>query len=225
MSRPSRRETYDDGQYEYDDRYDAGEFETYGQSTSHSRGPSSGEYYYSQAHYDKAPYITSSPAARRTPCDTHGYAREGSYAGEESLHRRLGRQPYGHTDRSTYNKTDPRTRVGRYSRSEHGHGRRSGLFQQISTDDCEVSREARDEGLHRRREQLRQHRRETWTSTLTADDYADGNPYVRSGRSGRRSAVTSENDPYLADVQAAHDDRPSSVRGLRQGYHPAYEYR
>ncbi|KAF9697716.1 hypothetical protein EKO04_004077 [Ascochyta lentis] len=223
MSRHPRRETYGDGQYMYDDRYDAGEFETYGQSTSRGRGPSSGEFYHGQS-----PYTTSSSSSRRGPYDTNGNHREGSYAGEESLRRRLGRDSYGHIDRSTFNETDPRMRLGRDNRSEHEYGRRSGLSQ-LSAEGREARREAHREEPDRL-EQRRQRRREARTSAPTADDYADGNPYVRSGRSERRGAVTSANDPYLANMQAARDeqrsaygDRSSSVRG--RGWFPAYEFR
>lgn len=227
MPRYSSYETYGDGSYRYDDRYDAGEFNTYGTS---SRGPSSGEYYYEQSPYTSSSHRSSSPHPSRSMYDTHGYAREGSFAGEEDLRRRHLRWYRRRDTESSYGEqSDPRTRLGRDDHYEPANGRRSGLSQEVYTDD----REPRQERRH-------------------ADDRARYRQMLSSAeprggpRLERRGAITSEDEGYAAYARAQQDtrraeeasrgsdsrgddpSRPSAVYGLDRSQHqwfPSYEFR
>ncbi|KAF1358455.1 hypothetical protein EJ07DRAFT_156687 [Lizonia empirigonia] len=158
--------------------------------------------------------VTATSRHSRHPYDTQGYSRECAYGGEESLRHRLGREgreSHGYLDESRYNELDPRTRVGRDDRSRSGYasGHRSGLSQQIYTDDYEEHRQTRrgPEQSQVERQLQAEHEREArraarYTSSSSYASHVD-NPYARSSRDGSRRGVgTAATDPYLAYSEA-----------------------
>lgn len=201
MSRYSRYETFSDGEHVYDDRHDGGEFDTFGGYSSRNRGPSSGAFY--DGH-------TRNARSNRSPYDRDGYPREGSYAGEEPLRHRLGRESYG---AASYNERDPRTHPGQDDRSRSGYatGQRSRLSQATS---AEYGREERRQARREQQEYERQlqaeyEREQQGRGSRSAGSFSP-DPYARSGR---RGAVTSANDPYLEYAEAVRAQQQAQYDG------------
>ncbi|KAF2630527.1 hypothetical protein BU25DRAFT_259434 [Macroventuria anomochaeta] len=229
MPRYSRFETYSDGQYTYDDRYDTGEFSTHG----HSRGPSSNAFSDCTSHYGhSSPYhhasrFTRTHSSRHSGLDEHGYPMEGAYAGEEDLRRRMSRYQVDESTSTSY--SDPRTRLGRDDRDcAYDFGRRSRLSEQTYSDpeDREACREReRKQAELEYQIQREQDRERRCAERESYDEYAS------SRRGGRRGAVTAGNDEYLAYQQALreqqqrkYEERPANVCGYGWGWFPSYEF-
>ncbi|KAF3041341.1 hypothetical protein E8E12_007468 [Didymella heteroderae] len=211
MSRYSQYDTFDDGDDTYDSRYDAGEFATYGRS----RGPSTGTYS-DGAPIDRSRYSRTS-SSRQGMYDSYGYPMPGGYAGEQDLRRRISR--YGESSSASY--SDPRARLGRFDRGGGCEaGRRSRLSEQVYADDRQARREAREQQQAQLEYEIQERERRH-------AGYSEN-----GGRSGRRDAMTSANDEYLAYVQAVreqqqreYDKRPANAQRYGRGYFPAYEWR
>jgi hypothetical protein len=203
MPRYSSYETYSDGSYMYDDRYDAGEFDTYDESSSRGRGPSSGAYSDGESHYGNFQHDASPNTlpSRRSARDTHGYAREGSYTGEEDLRQHLGRYRFGHAGEFAHgNQSNSRTRLGRDDGYEYARGQPSGLSQEVYEVDPYISRSSRSV--------------ENYERPCAARSYApspykgdDGDRYTRGYRIERRGAILNENNTYAAYVQAQMENQ------------------
>lgn len=213
MPRYSSWEVFGDGEYAYDDRCDAGEFTTYGQS----RGPSSNPYSNGTRHGSN----TSSSRRRQAAYDEDGYPVEGGYAGEEDLRRRTARYTMGEST----SRTDPHARLGRDSQYAYNAGRRSQLSERVYADE-----RGSDSQRRQQREREREHALAELEYQMQRERRARRDAY--SGRSNRRGAVTAENDEFLAYQQRqreqqmrAYEEMPQNVRRHGRGYFPAYEYR
>ncbi len=213
MPRYPRNEMFRDGQYIYDDRHDAGEFITYGQS----RGPSSNAYESGVVHEDRTSH-SSARQTRRLTYDADGYPCEGAYLGEEDLRRRLSRFLTG---KSTTSRSDICARLGHDDRHTYESGRRSPLSEQFLADEREERRVIGHRAV-----------REAYDDLMRDRGERRAERDALSNRNDRRDAATPQkysSPAYSQDLreqqQREYDESPSSLRGYAHGYFPARKFR
>lgn len=204
MPRYSSREIYGDGESAYNDRSDAGEFSTYGQS----RGPSSNAYADGMSH--DGDHASNSFRRRQTAYDEDGYPMEGAYAGEQDLRRYISRATMG--EPSPY--TNPCRRLERDGQYAYEPDRRSRLSEQTYTEEreSEMCRQREREQAER----ARQAQREQQLARRQAR---------RLSERKRIDEMTARHRQQVREENTRDEEYPGYLRDYGRGYFPSYGYR